>query len=224
MPGADAGTTENHPLIDVLPRLPALPQQVKILPSLPATVQSQLHAIDGRNGKGLALGQSVPNLLETAYQVVQSRLILNAPVPGGEYDFITTYSQAGEAMTNLQREIKKTFGLTGRPEMIETNVQILTVQSPNTAGFKPSSGKFSNQTGPDFYSIRGATLYVLVADLEVSLGSAIVNETRLQGNFDIDLKWDSTPDGLKRVLRDELGLELTPGRETVPFLVVDKTN
>jgi uncharacterized protein (TIGR03435 family) len=121
-------------------------------------------------------------------------------------------------------EIKKTFGLTGRPEMIETNVQILTVQSPNTAGFKPSSGKFSNQTGPDFYSIRGATLYVLVADLEVSLGTAIVNETRLQGNFDIDLKWDSTPDGLKRVLRDELGLELTPGRETVPFLVVDKTN
>jgi uncharacterized protein (TIGR03435 family) len=98
------------------------------------------------------------------------------------------------------------------------------VQSPNTAGFKPSSGKFSNQTGPDFYSIRGATLYVLVADLEVSLGTAIVNETRLQGNFDIDLKWDSTPDGLKRVLRDELGLELTPGRETVPFLVVDKTN
>jgi len=52
----------------------------------------------------------------------------------------------------------------------------------------------------------------------------IIDETRLRGKFDIDFKWDSTPDGLKRVLHDKFGLELTPARKIVEFIVVDKAN
>jgi hypothetical protein len=46
----------------------------------------------------------------------------------------------------------------------------------------------------------------------------------LRGKFDVDLKWNSTPDGLMRVLRDELGLELTPARKVVAYIVVEKAN
>jgi uncharacterized protein (TIGR03435 family) len=56
------------------------------------------------------------------------------------------------------------------------------------------------------------------------MGKPVIDETRLRGKFDVDLKWDSTPDGLKRVLRDQLGLELTPARKPVAFIVVDKAN
>jgi uncharacterized protein (TIGR03435 family) len=201
--------------------LDGLPPQVKILPSLPSTVHNRAGE---RNGKVLAVGQSFMALLETAYQVVQSRLIVNAPIPEGKYDFIITYPRMNDNLKALQEEIKKTFGVTIRREMIETNVLILTVQSPNAAGFKPSTGPFSNHVEPDSYSIHGATPYTLVADLENSLGIVIINETKLRGKFDIDFKWDSTPDGLKQVLNDELGLKLTPSHKPIEFVVVDKAN
>jgi uncharacterized protein (TIGR03435 family) len=201
--------------------LDGLPPQVKILPSLPSTVHNRAGE---RNGKVLAVGQSFMALLETAYQVVQSRLIVNAPIPEGKYDFIITYPRMNDNLKALQEEIKKTFGVTVRREMIETNVLILTVQSPNVPGLKPSTGNFSNHVEPDSYSIHGATLFTLTADLENSLGTVIIDETKLRGKFDIDFKWDSTPAGLKRVLRNELGLELTPARKTIEFIVAEKAN
>ena len=201
--------------------LDGLPPQVKILPSLPSTVHNRAGE---RNDKWLAVGQSFMFLLEGAYQVVQSRLIVNVPIPEGRYDYIVTYPRINDKLKALQEEIKKTFGVTIRREMIETNVLILTVQSPNAAGFKPSTGPFSNHVEPDSYSIHGATPYTLVADLENSLGIVIINETKLRGKFDIDFKWDSTPDGLKQVLNDELGLKLTPSHKPIEFVVVDKAN
>jgi hypothetical protein len=43
------------------------------------------------------------------------------------------------------------------------------------------------------------------------------------------MKWDGTghyyfsnPDGLKRVVLDQLGLELVPSRESIEMLVVEK--
>jgi uncharacterized protein (TIGR03435 family) len=199
--------------------LDGLPPQAKILPSLPATIYNKAGE---RNGKVLAVGQSFMGLLEGAYNVVQSRLIVNAPKPEGKYDFITTYPRMSDNLKGLQNEIKRTFGVAIRQEMIETNVLILTVQSPNAAGFRPSTGNFSNHVEPDSYSIHGATLYTLVADLENNLGIVIIDETGLRGKFDFDIKWDSTPDGLKRVLNDELGLRLTPDRKPIEYVVVDK--
>jgi uncharacterized protein (TIGR03435 family) len=201
--------------------LDGLAPQVQILPSLPST---SMHARVGRNGKFILMGQTVPNLLEGAYNVVSSRLILNGPVPEGKYDVLCTYSSTPASMKGMQEEIKKTLGLIGRPEMIETNVLILTVQSPNAGGLNPGAILFSNNVEPGSISMRDATFYTLTYDLEVSLGTVVIDETKLKGKFDVDLKWDSTPDGLKRILRDELGLELTPAHKTVAFIVVEKAN
>ena len=176
--------------------LDGLPPQAKILPSLPTTVRNRA---GGRNGKVLAQGQSFMALLEGVYNVVQSRLIVNAPIPEGKYDYFATYPAEQDSLKALQEQIRKQFGLTGRAEMIETNVLILTVQSPNAAGFKSSTSPttpFSNQVEPGSYAIRGATLYTLVADLENSLGTVIIDETKLRGKFTIDFKWDSTPESL----------------------------
>ena len=161
-------------------------------------------------------------LLEGAYNVVQSRLIVNAPIPEGKYDYIVTYPLMSENLKRLQAEIEKRFGVTIRREIIETNVLILTVQSPNAPGLKPGTGNFSNHVEPGSYSIRGATLFTLDADLENSLGTAIINETQITGKFDVDLKWDSTPDGLKRLLQDEYGFKLTPDRKAIEFVIVNK--
>jgi uncharacterized protein (TIGR03435 family) len=173
------------------------------------------------------MGQNAMDLLGGAHNVVPSRLILNAPIPEGTYDVLCTYShysQAPASMKGMREEIKKKLGLIGRRVMVETNVLILAVRFPNAAGLKPGTSLFSNTEEPGSISLRGANLYTLVWDLENSLGTVVLDETRLRGKFDVDLKWDSTPDGLMRVLRDELGLELTPARKVVAYIVVEKAN
>jgi len=185
--------------------LDSLPLEVVILPSRPATIQNNVHAVGGLNGKALGLGQTVPNLLEEAYNVIESRLILNAPMPGGKYDFVDTYAVTAESMQGLQAAIKKRFALTAREEMIETNVLILTVQSTAGPGLKGSTSRFSNHVTPEAYAIQGATIYTLAADLETTLVVAMIDET-----------------GLKRALREQLGLTLTPGLRTLRYVVVDK--
>ena len=53
-------------------------------------------------------------------------------------------------------------------------------------------------------------------------GIPVVDQTGLTGCF--DLKWDYAHDSLEKAVRDNLGLELVPGRARVEFLVVDKVN
>jgi uncharacterized protein (TIGR03435 family) len=206
--------------------LDKVPPQVRILPSLPSTLQSGLHAAGGNNGKGLGLGQSVPDLLQMAYSIHWAQLSLSAPVPDAKYDFITSLSKNNQDNQEaLQREINKKFGLVGRREFIETNVLLLTVQSTNAPGLKPSSG------GPghgletdDSYSGGDENIFPLIDYLERSLNIVVIDQTGLTRNLDIDFKWDKTPEGLKHVLLDELGLKLTPSRQTVEFVVVEKAN
>jgi uncharacterized protein (TIGR03435 family) len=198
--------------------LDGLPPQVQILPSLPSTKENRG---GGRNGKTLCLGQRFMAVLEGAYNAVQSRFIINSPLPEGKFDFIIVSPGTKENLEGLQDEVKKKFRLAIQREVIETNIFILTVNYPIAAGFHPSRHAFVDHVESAAYSIRGATLDTLVADLEESLGTVVIDETKLGGEFDIDLTWDGTPDGLKRVLRDERGLELTPSRRPVEFIAVD---
>jgi len=206
--------------------LGSLPPEVKILPSLPSTVQSQLHVmgIDPRTGKALGLGQSVPDLLMAVNGVKSAQLILNAPMPEGKYDIIATMPNASENTMAAREEIKKTFGLTSRREMIETNVLILTVASREAAGLRPASGQLSGDEELNSYSAHRQSIYPLVDYLEHCLGTVIIDQTGLKGKFDIDFKWDSTPEGLKQVLLDQLGLKLEPSQQAVEFVVVEKAN
>ena len=200
--------------------LDRLPPQVKIRPSLPSTVQSNMHVEGEHNGKALGLGFSVSELFLAAYGIHSTQLILNAPIPEGKYDFIANLPN-GNAEAGRE-EIKKTFGLTGRREMIETNVLILTVQSRKAAGLRRPAGQISSELKPDSYSAHNQSIYGLVEYVQHALEIMVVDQTGLTGNFDIDLKWDATPEGLKQVLLDQLGLKLTPSRQTVEFIVVEK--
>jgi uncharacterized protein (TIGR03435 family) len=200
--------------------LDRLPPQMKILPSSPATIQSRLHIAGGRNGKGLGLGQSVLDLLTIAYEVQSAQVIATVPLPEGKYDFIASLPK--DNFKAGQDEIKKTFGLAGRLVTMETNVLILKVKFRNATGLRRTAGQFSGDQESDSYSAHSQSLYPLVDYLERCLGIVIIDRTGLDGVYDIDFKWDSTPEGLKKALLEQAGLELVPGREPVQMLFVEK--
>jgi uncharacterized protein (TIGR03435 family) len=203
--------------------LDTVPPQVSILPSLPATLQSNLQAAGMRNNKALALGQSVRNIIARAYGIPPARIIPDVPIPDGKYDFIANLTQGVEAnQEGLRQEIKRKFGLIGRREQVETNVLVLTVQSGDAAGLRRSAGRPAGLQTDDSYSAHHQTIWTLVNYLEQSLHVVVLDQTGLTDNFDIDFQWDKTPEGLKRVLLDELGLKLSPGKQAVEFVKVEK--
>jgi uncharacterized protein (TIGR03435 family) len=177
---------------------------------------------DSRHGKVFQTGATFMALLESAYDVWQSRIIVNVPKPDGKYGFILTYPEMSKNVEGLQTQIEKRFGLEVRREMIETNVLIMTAESPNPRGLKSSTNRFSNQAEPGSITIRDASLFTLVTHLEDNFGTVVIDETGIRGHYDLNLKWDSTPEGLKQALKDQFGFKLTPDRKPVQFVVVDK--
>jgi uncharacterized protein (TIGR03435 family) len=204
-----------------------LPPQVKILPSLSSTLHSRLHVSGERDGKVIGLGQSVADIVVGAYGVQPAQLIWNAPLSGSRYNWIGRYDVIANFPKDndkaLQKAIRKTFGLIGRYETIETNALILAVQFANTPGLHPASGELSGNENFNSYSAHGQSINTLVNYLESSTGIVVVDQTHLNGDYDIDFQWDGrTRDGLKQALLNQAGLELIPTNLTVQILFVEQ--
>ena len=162
----------------------------------------------------------VVDLAMVAYPGNYEQLIFAAPVPPGEYDYISNIPNAQKE--RLQRELKQRFGLVGRRETIETNVLVLTVRTPNAPGLKRGNSGITYMEMRDRFSSHGQDTLGLVDFLRRYLGVLVTDQTGLTNSFDIDLSWDSTPDGLKRELQDKLGLELNPKIEPTEFYIIEK--
>ena len=72
-------------------------------------------------------------------------------------------------------------------------------------------------------SISGdLTIEELREYLETAAQKTVVTEHATEGRFQVKLVWNPGRAGdLESAVRTELGLELKPGRRTVPFLLVD---
>ena len=200
--------------------LDRVPRQATIVPALSSRA-TNIHGWNGYHGMFLGLNQSVTNIVSVAYGVSSARVIFSGPIPAGKYDFISnTPKQQLEA---LRQEIKKEFNLVGRRESITTNALMLILRNRNAGGWKRSaSASLSFNQSNGFISMSNYPAAALSRLAENLLETPVVDRTGMTGYF--DLRWDSTPDGLKNAIFDNLGVELVPGREPVEFLVVDKAN
>jgi uncharacterized protein (TIGR03435 family) len=197
-----------------------LPPQVAILPVLRSRAAQGGQFGRLRNGKVVGLGVGVPEIMLNAYSTSLGRMIFSSPIPIGRYDIIDSLLTGQQEA--LQQAVKKKFGLIGKRQLIETNVLVLTTRYRNAAGLRPVSGQDAFDMGNGSISGRDRPFAVLIFCLEDYLKIPVLDQTGLKGNFDFDLKWDGTPDELKRAVQQQLGLELMPGRETVEFVVVNK--
>jgi len=200
--------------------LTRLPPRVEILPAMAGR---QVNGIAHSGNDGLmGLGNDVSLMVEDAYGVSHGRTIFSVPVPEGNFDFFSNIP--GRARPALQQELKKEFGLTAWGELIDTNVLVLTIQRPNAPGLKPSRPSEFVGGNEDWstrsFSCANQPISDLDGIIQDYLGVPVVDQTGLTGNYDIHLKGDSTDEGFKRALLDQLGLQLAPANMSVDMLVV----
>ena len=184
------------------------------------------------SSKVLGIGQPLKSVVSSAYDQGEERTVFLTRVPSGEFDFIANLPSGNREA--LQKEIERKFGLTGKRETKDTDVLLLTVHKPGADGIKSADprrltlqhGTSSMSSRAGNFTCRNQALSCLSGFLESSLKIPVVDETRLTGQYDIDLAWDETdyqhpnPDALKKALSEQLGLELVPTNMPLEMLVV----
>ncbi len=189
---------------------------------------------DGNKWGGINV--SVREILRAAYRCGPGRVAFIAGEPQEKYDFISTLPLFTEKA--LQLELKKTLGLTGRWENLETNVLALKVRNQDAPGLEPTAWKPSEYGdlvrghihcfGEALSWKPGTPPWGLTKHLERIFQMPVVDETGLSGSYNIDLRWkvkadpNANQDAVKQALIEQLGLELVPAHKAVDMLIVEK--
>jgi len=214
---------------DEIAKLDTWPAQVWIEPAKNPHWGNQL----GKDANGRLMGRNTPFswLLRNAYGKTQVWMILPSDLTDDRsYDYMANLPQhSAEA---LQMEINKTFGVTVRPELRETNVLIVKIASTGIRGLRPPTANPTTElrAGTDTLTWFAEPLSTLDAFLEGFFQIPIIDQTGLTQKYNFTIQWDEqwwfhnrdNPEGLKQKLLDQLGLELAPSREPIEMLVVEK--
>jgi uncharacterized protein (TIGR03435 family) len=179
-----------------------------------------------------AAGRNVEftGLLTVAYHFRPARMILPPDVPTTNFDFLATLPDCPNE--TFQEAIKNTLGWTAHTEMRETNVLLLKVKIADVPGLQTgvtTSQGHRSTCGGDVYHATNMPISDLREFLEDEIiHQPVLDQTGLTNKYDITLDWQWSPDpsrnhdSLKKVLIEQFGLELVPGRERIEMLVVEQ--
>lgn len=201
--------------------------------------------------KGYPLKSAIEEVYGEIYRVDTVRMQFPASLDNGKrYDFslvLPREEDREKIKVRFQKAIQDYFHITVRRENRIVDVYVVTVDKqhgppavqtlPKGGGFIQSSGMGLMAAGGsddgrghlkvhDIAAIRSLAFDGTADDfcnqLEASVGRPVVNETDLDGIFEINIGRPESEgnDFLKR-LRDEAGLVITPGERNVEMLVVE---
>jgi uncharacterized protein (TIGR03435 family) len=171
---------------------------------------------------------TIRSVLSSLYTLPPPRII------GDPADDPTRYD-AWIALPGASREHFQAFArsvacaalhITAEKEMRDTDVFVMTAPNGEPPG-RVEEGSF----GPTFMiggggdgsiKLRGP-LIGITSPLERALGIPVLDETKIEGIFDINIKYErgSKDDAIKAV--EKLGLKLTKARRPIEYLVVKKS-
>ena len=183
------------------------------------------------HGRLNARGYSVRDMLPLAFNTSLSRILTNAPLPEGKYDFNITQPRGEDETisTLLQQALKSAFGLTGSRETNDVEVLLLKVKVPDAAGLVVSptpSGSF--RYGPGDIEGMNVSMSAMAAALESCLKQPVLDETGLTNRYDVTLKWEQksvgkpNSEGLLKALREQLGLDLDPATRPIEMVRIEQ--
>jgi uncharacterized protein (TIGR03435 family) len=205
------------------------PPQVKIVPTI---FSSPVGGINIGNDKIVGIRESLNGLLGAAYQIDRYHITFETEPPDGNYDFIANLRESVDANRMALRQlIEKQFHLVGKKEIRQADVLVMTVKNRNAPGLQQNTSglpNIRNQHGVGYWRGSNLTSANIADQIEKYFKKPVVDRADLTGRFDVDFKWNEQEEGqnadaFTEALLDQLGLELTPGREPVEMLVVQKT-
>ena len=200
----------------------------EIIPA-PSAPGAELVSASADPGKLWIAGLTVRTAYWWAYRTTPGRIVMPQELAQTRYNItLETDQHDREGLyPGLQQVLARQFGLSARWEKRETNAYVLTSVAETSPGLRPPEGalqfmKLDNRAGS---SCRSSRLQCLIIDLEDNLNLPVIDQTGFDGSYDWDLEWDSdsAPQSILEAVRDQLGLDLSPGRQTVDMLVLEKT-
>jgi RNA polymerase sigma factor (sigma-70 family) len=197
----------------------------------PTRYRNRSGSVDDASNRLIGLNFPISALFVHGYEpgFGVARMIIPEDVRHNHYDLmLTLVSHQSEALRN---KIKSQLGLVARHEMIETNVLWLEAEDPHAFQSHATTGgtSFFNITSEFNVSrlvITNLPISALAHEVEDFLRVPTMAQMDLAGkNIDLELQWnvmDPRHESLKKALRDQLGLALVPGRQSIDMLVVEK--
>lgn len=179
----------------------------------------------GSLNRCIGRGADFKLLMEYAYDFHRSyRTILPSVLPAGKFDFLCI---GPDGLEKLQTEIAKRYGYTGHFETRNMDVLALTTKSGAVQPPPPSHKSHPPKGNFDWSRI---SMERLADNLENYLDQPLVDQTGLEGTYDInlDLKWDyqhpeQSQAKLRQVLAGQYGLELVPTNLPAKVFVVERS-
>lgn len=180
--------------------------------------------------KAVGRDVSFKDMLASAYDWPESRMVFTGSLPSGEFDYLITKPR--DAKEALQNQLKKQFGLVGRKEIRETDVLLLQLKTASAPGLSVSAGgnRLPHRDQDRFFGTN-QPVSTLAAFAEGIFSRPVLDQTGLTNNLDFNLAWSiygkklgdyPNLDGFKKAFLDQLGLELVPTNMPIEMLVVEK--
>jgi len=172
------------------------------------------------------LGADADYLFTEAYSPVTNRLVLKCTLPDGRYDLRTEFVGVPDSVTSsvIREAILSGLRLRVQPKTVTTNAYILRATSESKKLLTPSS--FAGKQLRGYFNgglrIMNGTMDDLAYELATGLESPVVNDTGLDGKFDVQLKFkERDPDSVKAALKNVLGMELVQGSQQMSLTVLE---
>lgn len=180
-------------------------------------------------GRFKAKGMKLHEIVSHAYGVSRVRLAAANPQPDETYEIVASVPDEQRELLRpmLQQALSAAFGLKVKRETKEMDVLILSLPKTGTHRLRVSADKTDMPIWSDPGVVAGVrtTIPFFTSVLESTLRQIVLDETHLEGLFDISLYWDAKDwKSIKEAVSAQLGLELREEKRPVEVLVYETSS
>ena len=192
--------------------------------SCPSSVSTRIKNNTGNSFE--AAGLPLKDAVAIAYDISNVRVVSASPLAQHTYEFALTVpaEQRGPfgPLAQLQQVLAVAFGLKTHRETREMDALVLTVPKGGSSLLRPAKQPSGLLADKGQVTTRGSSITVFAKVLEGTLGRIVLDETKLEGLYDLALYWNAEqPDSVIPASRNQLGLELAPAKRPIEVLVFD---
>ncbi len=173
----------------------------------------------------ISRGLLLKDVIVNAYDVSHERAVIPEALTHDYYDILVSIPREDhDALRRaLQQALATAFGLRVRRETRETDVFVLAVIRGRAPALGPPAppGRGFTRGAKGKIEMSNEPLGSLARTLEYLVRRPVVDETGIEGNYDLILTWDpEKPEALSEALR-KVDLELREAKRPIEMLIVE---